>query len=235
MAEKLKRVKVLELVQDWDLWPRYEAGKLDSTNLRKLCEVLKAGKPFDTPMVVDAKSMRIVDGFHRAKALLTVKGMDAEADVLLVDYKDDIEMRLAAARFAHSGSLQMTPKDIAHFCLRMRRDRVPWPRIAEALSMDPERCRSMIERRSIDTPDGRAAVAGGAEELVTRLQESGKRPNSDQVHYARHADGSVPRMHAWQLLNAVRAYRTIGFDEKTIAVLKELYAAIGEVLAKVKE
>jgi len=234
MGDRTKKVKVLELIQDWKLWPRHEAGKLDVTNVAKLKEILVSGRKFNTPIVVDAKSLRIIDGFHRAKALLDVFGDDAEIEVILRDYGDDeVAMRIDAAHFANSGSLQLTPKDKVHFALGMRRDHVPWPLIAEALDMDVERVRKLVEGRSIMTQDGvKIAVSAAAAPLAEHLE--GRKANSDQEHFARTANGSPPMMHARMLLNALRARGAIDYDENTVGVLRELADAIAEILQKVK-
>jgi len=235
MGDKTKTVKVLELVQDWKLWPRHEAGKLDSTNVSKLREILRSGRAFSTRIIVDAVSLRIIDGFHRSRALLDVYGKEAETEVVLREYADDIEMRIEAAHCANTGSLQLTPKDMVHFALGMRRDHVPWPRIAEALDMDVERCRTLVEGRSIRTRDGqRIATSNAATVLVQHLNETGAPADAEQEHFVRTANGSPPMMHARMLLSALRAYGSIEYDEKTVAVLKELAQAIAEIVAKVK-
>ena len=98
MGETTTRMKVIELVMDWKLWPRHEANKLDSTNLSKLRDVLRAGREFSTPIIAERKSLRIVDGFHRVHVLLDEVGDDAEADVTLKDYENEVAARIDAAR-----------------------------------------------------------------------------------------------------------------------------------------
>jgi len=233
MADKKKIVKVLELVLDWKLWPRHEASKLDSTNLAKLRQILQDGKAFNSPIVVDATSLRVIDGFHRTRALLDVLGDDAETEVVLREYKDEVTMRMEAARFANNGSLQLTPKDRVHFALGMRRDHVPWPLIADALDMDVERIRKLTDGRSITTQDGtRIAVSAGAATLAEHLK--GKKADTAQEHWGRTGNGNLPLMHARMLLNALRAYGAMEYDAQTMEVLTDLVAAIKEVLAKVK-
>jgi hypothetical protein len=115
----------------------------------------------------------------------------------------------------------------------MRRDHVPWPIIADALDMDPERVRKLVEGRSVVTQDGtKIAVSAAAAPLAEHL--GGKKADSGQEHYARTANGSPPMMHARMLLNALRARGAIVYDENTIAVLRELAEELEEVLGKVK-
>lgn len=231
--DKTKKVKVLELVMDWKLWPRHEAGKLDTTNLAKLRDILKSGRSFNTPMIVDSKSLRITNGFHRSRAFLDVFGDDVEAEVILRDYADETAMRIDSARQANSGDLQLTPKDKVHFALGMRRDRVPWPLIADALDMDVERVRKLVEGRSITTQDGvRIAVSAAVAPLAEHLE--GRKADSEQEHFARTANGSPPAMHVRMTLNALRAEGAIVYDEKMISMLRELWEVIGAILKKIK-
>jgi len=60
----IKKVKAIELIFDWNLWPRYEAEDLDSTNLRRMKSAILAGITLP-PIIVNKKDNRIVDGFHR--------------------------------------------------------------------------------------------------------------------------------------------------------------------------
>jgi len=231
--DKTKKVKVLELIQDWKIWPRHEAGKLDSTNVKKLKEILLSGREFNTPIVIDAKSLRIIDGFHRCRALLDVFGDEAEIEVVLREYEDEVAMRIDAAHYANSGSLQLTPKDKVHFALGMRRDHVPWPLIADALDMDVERVRKLVDGRSVTTQDGvKIAVSAAATTMVENL--GGKKADREQEHFARTANGSPPMMHARMLINALKAQGAVVFDEKTIAMLRELESLLFDILKSEK-
>ena len=231
--DKTKKVKVLELIQDWKIWPRHEAGKLDSTNVAKLKEILVSGRVFNTPIIVDAKSLRIIDGFHRCRALLSVFGDEVEIEVVLREYENEVAMRIDAAHFANSGSLQLTPKDKVHFALGMRRDHVPWPLIANALDMDVERVRKLVEGRSVTTQDGvKIAVSAAVSTMVESL--GGDKADGDQEHFARTANGSPPMMHARMLLNALRARGAVVFDNKTIAVLRELEGLLFDILKDIE-
>jgi hypothetical protein len=231
MSDRKKTVKVLELILDWKLWPRHEAGKLDSTNVSKLKAILQDGRSFNTPIIVDSKSLRVIDGFHRTRALTDVFGDDAEVEVTLRDYENEVAMRIDAAHYANSGSL--TPKDKVHFSLGMRRDHVPWPLIAEALDMDVERIKKLVEGRSVMTQDGvKIAVSAAAAPLAEHLE--GKKANSDQEHYARTANGNPPAMHLRMFVNAMRARGSMEYDAKTIALMQEAIEMMSEIVAKVK-
>lgn len=217
-----EKIKAIELIFDWSLWPRNKAEVLDATNLRQLREALKAGLN-PPPPVVDRKSLRIVDGFHRTRAYLDVFGEDTEMVVEMRDYENDNQMLLEAGALNQHG-LKLSPQDRAHFILNCRKHKIPPAAIAAALGMDPKKMSDFLKRRTAKTQNGETiALPGGA------LNLAGKTLTREQEHYARHTAGVVPQMYANMLYNALNADALV-LDEKTIKTLQRLYTKLGEVL-----
>lgn len=193
------KMKALELVMDWSLWPRYEANDLDSTNVSCMKESLKAGRELP-PIIVDKKSLRIIDGAHRRQAYLSVFGDDIEVLVELHEYSNDAEMFLDAAKRNTGQGLALSPKDKVHVILVGRRMKLPLAKIAEALGMRKEKADELMERRTATTSKGeKIPLAAGAMSLA------GKRLNRKQEHFARTSNGMQPIVNARLLLNALRA------------------------------
>ena len=217
-----QKVKAIDLVFDWNLWPRQSAQKLDSTNVGRMREALRSGFPL--PPVLVNKDMRIVDGFHRTRATLDVFGDDATIEVILKDYLDDAEMFLeAGATNSHHG-LPMGPKDKAHFISRCRKFKMTWPVIAGALNMDPSKVKAFVEGRTAKTESGETVpLAAGARSLA------GKTLTSQQEHFARTANGCMPEMYISMLINALRADGMV-LTDRTIERLRELYDEIERIL-----
>lgn len=230
-SDKVVEVKLAELIIDWSLWPRHEAKKLDVTNIGRMKEALHAGLPLP-PIVVDRKSMRVVDGFHRVRAHEDVYGDEGSIQAVLRDYENEAAMFLESGMLNNVQGLPLSPKDKAHFVLRARRLKIPFPLIAKALGMREESIKSFVEKRTILSVEGqRIPVGAGAQTMAQNLD--GKKANEEQTHFARTCNGSPPMMHARMLLNALRAYGAIEYDEKSVAVLKELRAAIDQIIEKV--
>lgn len=220
------KVKAIDLVYDWNLWPRQSAQRLDSTNVARMREAIRSGFPLP-PVIVNAKDMRIIDGFHRTQAHLDVLGDDAEVDAILKTYKTDAEMFLEAGATNHHHGLPMSPKDRAHFISKCRKMRIPWPAIAEALNMDPKRVREFVEKRTAKTESGETIpLSAGARSLA------GKTLTPVQEHYARTSNGCMPEMYISMLLNALRADGVVMSDQ-TIRKLKELSDEIMVILDEV--
>jgi len=218
-----EKVKAIELVLDWNLWPRQSAQVLDITNLNRMKSALRAGFQLP-PVIVNRADMRIVDGFHRTTAMIAIFGDDADIDVEFRDYKKESDIFLDAGMLNCRQGLTMSPKDRAHFILRCRKMKIPPAKIAAALSIDPKAMAEFIQKRSATTQTGEVIpLSAGATNLA------GKTLTTEQEHYARTANGCVPEMYVSMLLNALRA-DTMVMKEKTIAKMQELYDVIGRIL-----
>jgi len=218
------KVKCMELIKDWSLWPRYEANDLDATNLARLKEALRAGEVLPS-IVVDKKSMRIIDGFHRVDAHLSVYGENAEIEATFREFKNDIEMFMESARINMIHGLALTPKDKAHVILTMRRKRVPIMKIAEVLGVTKDYVNQLLERRTATTANGtRIPLSRGASCLA------GKVLTKKEENFARMSNGMLPIINARLLMNALNA--EIPLTEKEIAVLLELRDAIDRAISR---
>jgi hypothetical protein len=214
------KIKAIECVLDWNLWPRHEAKSLDSANIRQMKEAMEAGITLP-PIIVNKDDMRVVDGFHRLSAILALYGDTAEIEADVRVYASEGEMFLDAGRYNSIHGLPMSPMDRAHFILKARRMRIPAPAIAEALGMQASTMKEFIEKRSavVASTGEKIALPYGAAHLSTA--EHGKELTEAQEHYARTTNGNAPMMHARMLLNALKA-DALTLSEKDIATLKEL-------------
>ena len=219
------KIKAIELVFDWNLWPRHSVNGIDGTNVARMREALRSGFVLP-PVIANKADYRIIDGFHRTQAHLDVFGDDAEMDVDLREYDTEAAMFMEAGILNANQGMPMGPKDRAHFILKCRKYKYPWGAIAQALSMDEKRLREFVEKRSAKTESGEtiplpggAINLGGKDKVLTDVQE----------HYARHAGGVVPEMYVSMLINALRS-DALTIDEKGIRRLKELQELIGRIL-----
>ena len=221
------RVKAIELVFDWNLWPRQSAQKLDGTNLARMKEALKSGFTLP-PILVSKKDLRIVDGFHRTRAILDVFGDNAEIDAVLKDYESDADMFLEAGATNHHHGLPMSPKDRAHFISRCRKYKITWPAIAQALNMDAAKVKEFVTNRTAKAVSGETIPLPAS----ASKQYAGKQLNEQEEHYVRTETGyGGPSMHVSILINAIRA-GSIDMNVKTIERLKELRQLIDDLLVE---
>lgn len=223
------QVKALELVRDWSLWPRYEAGDIDRTNLNRMKETLKAGLELP-PIIVDRQSKRIVDGFTRHEAYLKLYGDTTDIPVEFHEYSNDAEIFIEAARLNAQHGLPLSPQDKIHVVLQGRKMGLPIMKIAEAIGMSKERAQDFLKSRTAVTKRGeRIPLAAGA------LKLAGKKLNKDEEYFARHSNGMQPTMNARLLLNALNGTKGIPLTSRELSLYIELRDALTEKINQTLE
>jgi hypothetical protein len=219
-----KKMKAIELVLDWNLWPRYEAESLDGTNIRGMREAIRAGVSLP-PVIVNAADNRVIDGFHRVRAHLRELGDEATIRVDLRVYETEADMFLDAVKFnAHHG-LPLSPRDRAHAIIKARQYKIPTSVQAMALGMTEADLKVFFEKRTAKTVDGeRIPLSYGAKAFAGREDLT-----EEDAEFAKTNDGQVPIQHAHQLLNALRR-EAMPLTEKAVAVLRDMLHEIERVL-----
>lgn len=220
-----KKMKAVELVFDWNLWPRYEAEDLDSTNLKRIKSAIAAGIKLP-PVIANKKDYRLIDGFHRTRAMLSLYGDEAEIEVELRDYKNEAEMFIDSAKLNNQHGLPLSPRDRAHVILKAHKFKIPVPIIAEALGMNGDEAKQFLEKRSAKSKSGETVLlSGGA------LNLAGLTLTQKQEDYAKRTPGTSAQLYAKLLLNALNADAII-FNEKIINTLEELRKKIEKILVE---
>lgn len=130
----MRNVKAASLVLDFDLYPR---NNIDAHNVRSIADAMEAGQEMP-PSIVDKKSRRVVDGFHRVRAVLL---RDPEGEIAIVEkeYKNDGELFLDAVRYNSQHGARLDPCDRVHCTLIAERLSIPLEAMAGVLHMPVER------------------------------------------------------------------------------------------------
>lgn len=150
----VKTVPLASLVEDFSLYPRH---RLDEVHISDLVRALLAG--VDLPrIVVDAKSLRIVDGFHRRRAILSHVGTEATVKVEMRTYADDAAMFLDAVALNASHGRKLDRHDQARIVLRLRELHVEDAIIATTLHVSAPQVQHLSLRVVYDE-GGRALAA----------------------------------------------------------------------------
>lgn len=144
----VRTVKLAELVEDWDIYPRHD---YDSAYVRVLADALAEGaKP--PPPVVDRKGMRIVDGWHRVRAWRRHLGSGGEIKADVKHYTSEADVVRDAVKLnAHHGR-KLDAQDRARSALLLERHGVVIDEITVILQMPAEKV------RIITASPGRIAV-----------------------------------------------------------------------------
>jgi hypothetical protein len=128
------KIPVAQLVFDFNLYPRSD---VDETHVAHIAEAIRAGTEMP-PAIADADDYRVIDGFHRGRAIVRVFGPKAEIAVILKQYRSDRERFIDAMKYnAHHGH-NLTTVDRARCILFAEKLRISVDVLADALSMTTE-------------------------------------------------------------------------------------------------
>lgn len=220
----MKHIKASKVVLDYDLYPRHE---VQAYNINLMVEALNAGGVLP-PIIIDRKSKRVIDGFHRVKAYQKKYGEDAKIPCIEKDYADEREMFAEAidANSKHGRNLSMY-------------DRARCLARAEDLKMDL----SVVARVLNMTPDtlGRLKVArlGYFESQPVVLKRTmahlaGEELTKKQVAYNEQAGGMPATFFINQLISMIQSDSVDWDDERVAKDFSELYELLNKRFALVK-
>ncbi len=189
-----KKLRLADLVLDFELYPRNEVS---STHVTALVDAIQAGQTLP-PIIAEAKTKRVVDGFHRYKAYERLSAEEVEVD--LRHYESDSALYAEAVSLNASHGRAFDPYDRRRAILRL----------AE-FGFTPEQISSIarVPAARIDEVHRiTATIPGGAVEIVKgglRTELAGKRLTKPQQELNRVWGGMQPAYHARQLLEMLRA------------------------------
>lgn len=217
----MKRFKIAELILDFDLYPR---NNVDSHNVTAMVDALSAGIELP-PVIIDRKSRRVVDGFHRIRAHRRFHGKDAEVYVVEKSYATDAEIFLDAARYNAAHGAKLDPCDRAHCIIIAERLQIPYAEIAGALHMPLDRVKSLRQTRVAKGSDGlsiplKRTVAGFHGRRLTKRQQVANNKLS----------GMSQSFYANQLIELIESEMLDLEDENLIDRLRKLHDLLESVL-----
>jgi hypothetical protein len=217
----MKKLKAAELVLDFDLYPR---NNVDSHNVRGIVDALAAGVELP-PVIIDKKSKRVADGFHRVRGHLQFFGDEAEILVIEKTYANDAALFLDAMRYNAAHGAKLDSCDKTHCVIIAERLRIPLDAVAGALHMPADRLGELRNTRT-------ATASGG---LVVSLKKTvrhfaGKRLNKRQVEANSKLSGMNQVMYANQLIELIEADMLDKEDENLLLRLRHLHELLSGVL-----
>lgn len=206
-------MKVSELLLDYELYPR---ERIEPFNVTQMLEALRAGRELP-PVVIDRKSQRVVDGFHRVRAYQKLYGLDAEIPVELKDYKDDAQMFADAVRLNANHGRQLSTYDRAR-CIAK----------AESLKLEPAVISSILNmtlERITDMKAERFATYKMEPRVLKRTTAhlAGRELTDDEAEYNVKAGGMHQTFYINQVIAMLEADTVNWENQKVGNALKKLY------------
>lgn len=108
--------RISTLVEDMTLYPRHN---VDDTHVADLVRALASGATLP-PIIVEATTLRVVDGLHRRRALLRFLGDEAIAPVEYRTYETDAKLFLEAVALNSVHGRRLDRHDQTRIVLRLR-------------------------------------------------------------------------------------------------------------------
>jgi hypothetical protein len=104
------------MVEDFSLYPR---ATVNETHVRELRRALEAGDQLP-PVILEAGTLRIVDGFHRRRALIAHLGAEGVVKAELREYPDELALYRDAAALNATHGQPLDRDDQVRVAVRMR-------------------------------------------------------------------------------------------------------------------
>jgi len=187
----VEKAKVGELVFDFTLYPRQA---IDRTNVNRMKDALESGRHLP-PIIADRASKRIVDGFHRVKAVLELKGQDGEIEVEWREFTSENAIRIEAMALNSAHGRALSPFEIAHCLFVGRQYKIKVEKLAEALGLTLARLREIEAEREAST-DGHPIML---KKTVSHLV--GEVLTAHQAEAAAKVGGMRPTYYVNQVIN----------------------------------
>lgn len=222
--ETIRKVKASRLILDFSLYPR---ERLDSYHVKAIADSLRAGV-LVPPILVDRKSKRVVDGFHRVRAYQKVYGPHRLISAILKVYPDEASMFLDAvtANATHGRSLSIWDKAR---CIAQ----------AEALKLEPAQVASALGltvERLVEMKAQRLATYGMEPVALKRTAAhfAGEELTEAQSSYNLKAGGLPQGFYVHQVIAMLELDAVDWKNEGLVKALRRLHDLLGKaLLAKV--
>ena len=217
----MREMKAAELVLDFDLYPR---NNLDAHNVRGIVDALEAGVELP-PVVIDATSKRVVDGFHRTRAKLRHGGDDAMIVVIEKKYKAEADIFLDAMRYNAAHGARLDPCDRTRCTIIAEQLHIPLIAVAGALNMPLDKLGRLRDDR----------IAKGVGGLTIPLKRTnrhmaGRKLNKAQQAANERSSGMNQVFYVNQIIDLIEADLLDKSDDKLLERLRHLHGLLEGLL-----
>lgn len=139
------KIKIEKLVLDYDLYPRTQ---VDSVHVNDIVNAIDAGVEMP-PLLVDRKTKRVVDGFHRYKAYEKRRYTSIEAT--MKSYRSEKDIYLDAVSLNSSHGRRFAHYDQVRVIARSEQLNMPVEVIATALNITTKRVEELrLSKQAVD-------------------------------------------------------------------------------------
>lgn len=219
----MSKMKIGELVFDFDLYPRSD---IDTHNIAYMSQAEDAGVKFP-PVIIDKKSKRIVDGFHRVKMYRQKYDDNYKIEVIEKTYGSEKEIFLDAIRYNASHGKMLSRHDRMRCILQSERMRLKIDDVASALSMTIEKINQLKAERVGELKVGGIIKSVPLKRTIKHM--SGKRLNKRQNEVNKKISGMDQKFYVNQLVMLIESGLINQSDEILLQRLHILWQQLDEL------
>lgn len=217
----MKTMKVAEVVLDYNLYPR---NNVDQHAVRAIVEALKVGVALPA-ILIDRKSKRVVDGFHRTIAKRRFDGPDAEIDAIEKNYKNEAAIFQDAMRLNAAHGTRLDPCDRVRCTIIGERLGIAIDMIAGALNMSTDK---LVDLKTTRTARGKGDLAVPIKRTVQHL--AGRKLTRRQEEANMKLSGMQQVFYANQLIELIESKMLDQEDAKLLERLRHLHELLEGLL-----
>jgi len=209
---------------DYDFYPREQ---IQAFHVNEIIQALEAGVTLP-PVVVDRKSRRLIDGFHRVRAHLRHFGSNAEILATMKTYGSEAEMYLEAIALNASHGAKLSPYDRARCVARSEELGISLEVVATALNTTLEKVTTIkAEKFATFNKEPRALKR-------TAVHLAGTELTSKQDEYVRKSGGMHQLFYVNQVAAMLEADTVDWENEGLTSGLKRLHGLLEKALEPMK-
>jgi hypothetical protein len=227
---KTQKVKLSEVVLDYSIYPRAD---VDNQHIAYLREAEDAGAVLP-PIVIDAKTKRVVDGFHRVLMWLRKYRDDPNhtIEVVVKSYSSESEILLDAIRYNANHGRTLTRYDRTHCILLADQLHVETGELASALSMTIEKIGELKVNRVGTLHVGKTTEPIPLKRTIRHM--SGRTMTKHQKEINSHLSGMNQSFYANQLIMLIESDLLDFDDEGLLESLAKLYGMLDKMKKRLK-
>lgn len=216
----MKSVPLAHLVEDTQVYPRHT---VDAVHVGQLVQALRAGALLP-PVVAEAKTLRLVDGWHRVRAYHRFLGPTGVISVETRTYASEADLLMDAIRLNSAHGRRLDRVDQVRAILLAEHAGAVTEQIALAMHLPIER----IERlrvRVAEAPSGNGLSDGVVVQIALKrpmIHFAGRELTEEQAKAHESMGGTSFLLQVWQIREALRLDLMNRADERLMAALAEL-------------
>ena len=211
--QKMKSIKVAELVLDYDFYPR---PGTDPSYVTELTEALRSGVELPS-ILYDTKTKKVVDGFHRVKAKKRLDGDNAEIMAIGKTYRTEADLFKDVMEYNSTHGKRLTPFDRTRCMIIGDRLKMSTETIASALHVTKNR---LVGLETTKIGKGNSGLRVALKESIKHM--AGKKLTKEQIEANNQLSGMRQIFYVNQLITLIENDLLDKSDDKLMKRLKHL-------------